>query len=413
MNHKLITLALSINLIFGLNDSAHAAAPKSGASCSKLGAKKVSNGKVFTCTKSGKKLMWNKGVALVAAPKATPTPSATFTATPSPTPTPSSTPTPKTSVEPTPSQSAAPMPTPTPTPTKLISANALVVQTLFDEVWKRDVKSRAKYEIFIDPSRPDSKWAKEHVTFIEVTIDLLAKMGYDLKTSSKIYIGWDWKWIQQFMPRNGWCYEGSWAGGGYCGQGINFINLQQTADWLRTGGKEIDWPSPEVRMAAIATLAHELGHQAQAELAELTPQRNVSIYPAWLREGGANLLKTVAYAHMNGLSYVDARELFFKQTDKGCADTKILDMLMSDNHPNNCNYTAGYVASEALIAQVQNTNALIAFGGTKIEGFGPKFDQERRGISTETYRSIMKEVYKIDIDDWHPITEAEIKAWTP
>ena len=43
--------------------------------------------KVYTCTKSGKKLLWNKGVA-VAKPTPVPTPSSTPTSSPSPTPTP-------------------------------------------------------------------------------------------------------------------------------------------------------------------------------------------------------------------------------------------------------------------------------------------------------------------------------------
>ena len=54
------------------------AAVKAGAACSKAGAVYTSAGKKYTCIKSGKRLMWNKGVAKA---KATPTP------TPTPTPT--------------------------------------------------------------------------------------------------------------------------------------------------------------------------------------------------------------------------------------------------------------------------------------------------------------------------------------
>jgi len=61
------------------------AAVKAGASCTKLGATSTTGGKKYTCIKSGKKLVWNSGVAIaVPKPSATPTP----TATPSPTPTP-------------------------------------------------------------------------------------------------------------------------------------------------------------------------------------------------------------------------------------------------------------------------------------------------------------------------------------
>jgi hypothetical protein len=55
------------------------AAVKAGDSCKKAGAIATANGKKFTCIKSGKKLVWNKGVKVIAV--ATPTPSPT----PSPT----------------------------------------------------------------------------------------------------------------------------------------------------------------------------------------------------------------------------------------------------------------------------------------------------------------------------------------
>ena len=73
-----------------------AASPKAGSSCSKAGATSISGGKKFTCVKSGTRLVWNKGVAIKAAPKPTATASATPTATPTPTalPTPTLTPSP-------------------------------------------------------------------------------------------------------------------------------------------------------------------------------------------------------------------------------------------------------------------------------------------------------------------------------
>ena len=67
------------------------AAVKSGDACKKAGSTATSNGKKFTCIKSGKKLVWNKGVAIAKpAPELTPTPTPSAT----PTPTPSATPTP-------------------------------------------------------------------------------------------------------------------------------------------------------------------------------------------------------------------------------------------------------------------------------------------------------------------------------
>jgi hypothetical protein len=55
------------------------AAMKAGSSCAKAGIKSVSAGKTYTCMKSGKKLVWDKGVLV---PVAKPAPSASATPTP-------------------------------------------------------------------------------------------------------------------------------------------------------------------------------------------------------------------------------------------------------------------------------------------------------------------------------------------
>jgi hypothetical protein len=61
------------------------AAVKAGDTCTKAGLKSVASGKTFTCIKSGKKFVWDKGVA-VTKPTVVSTPSATPTPTPTPTP---------------------------------------------------------------------------------------------------------------------------------------------------------------------------------------------------------------------------------------------------------------------------------------------------------------------------------------
>ena len=57
------------------------AAVKAGAVCKKAGITSTVNGKKYTCIKSGKKLVWDKGVKVVAPkPSATPAPTPTPTA---------------------------------------------------------------------------------------------------------------------------------------------------------------------------------------------------------------------------------------------------------------------------------------------------------------------------------------------
>ena len=71
--------------------TAHAATPKPGALCPKLNQTQISNGVKYSCVKSGKKLVWNKGVVIakpapapVVIPSAQPTQAAQPTQPPTP-----------------------------------------------------------------------------------------------------------------------------------------------------------------------------------------------------------------------------------------------------------------------------------------------------------------------------------------
>ena len=68
-------LALAIAVLLSLSSPVYAAAPKAGSKCTKAGQTSTSAGIKYTCVKSGKKLVWNKGVALKKAEPA-PVPSA-------------------------------------------------------------------------------------------------------------------------------------------------------------------------------------------------------------------------------------------------------------------------------------------------------------------------------------------------
>ena len=366
------------------------AAVTAGASCKKSGQVVVVKGSQFKCVKKGKKLIWSKLIqSTKATPKPTPTPSAT------PVPTPSAT------------------PSASPSPKKVVPNEALVVQALFEEIWKSSATSKTKVKIEIEPARKDSDWAKQQADLTNISLDLFAKMGFDIKTDPTIYIGWDWNWIQQYMPKQSWCYNGQWAGAGSCGEGILFLNLKHTADWIRSGDKEIPFPSKQVQFVATSVTIHELAHQAQRDFAEGNG-KNVSFYPAWIREGAAMMLQIGGYAKYHDISYIEARDimLYTGATFQGCGDAKILEMLMSNNHPRNCNYTAGMLAAEYLAATTKDLRSAFSFAGSKLDGLGPNFNNET-GISAETYRLVMKEVFNLDISTWDPLVEKYYGTWAP
>jgi hypothetical protein len=68
MRKKLLIL-VSIGLVLGMISPIASAAPKAGAKCTKAGATATAGGKKYTCIKSGKILVWNKGVSVKAAAK--------------------------------------------------------------------------------------------------------------------------------------------------------------------------------------------------------------------------------------------------------------------------------------------------------------------------------------------------------
>ena len=124
-----ISIAVVVALFFSSISYSYAAAPKTGAVCSKVGKKQVASGKTFTCVKKGKKLVWSKGVK-VAAPVNPVIPSSS--------PSPSVSPSPETSVSPTPSPTPTPTPTITPTPEPTPSVTFTEPPMKFaDKLWSR------------------------------------------------------------------------------------------------------------------------------------------------------------------------------------------------------------------------------------------------------------------------------------
>ena len=81
MRKKSLLAALILATLILVPTQVSAATPKAGVACSKAGLTRTTATKKFTCHKSGKKLIWNKGVALPQGTTAaqSPTPSAPTT----------------------------------------------------------------------------------------------------------------------------------------------------------------------------------------------------------------------------------------------------------------------------------------------------------------------------------------------
>ena len=147
---KLRVVLFTLLLLAPLTPSISSTPPKAGAICSKAGITKNYNGKKFTCVKSGKKLVWGKGVAIKKPnPSPTPTPISTPTPTPNPTPVPTPSPIPTPTLSPTPT----PMPTPTPTPTQTATPQVNSLKIIENQqnsvVVQMDLENAYSYEVFV------------------------------------------------------------------------------------------------------------------------------------------------------------------------------------------------------------------------------------------------------------------------
>lgn len=88
MTHRRSFLSVAVLALIGSLPNALWAASGPTLKCTKVGQQIIWRGKKYTCIKQGKKLVWDKGVAIPVKASASPNPSATPSSSPSPSKTP-------------------------------------------------------------------------------------------------------------------------------------------------------------------------------------------------------------------------------------------------------------------------------------------------------------------------------------
>jgi hypothetical protein len=276
---KKVLAALITGALFLLPISA-VAAVKAGDACKKAGSTAIANGKKFTCIKSGKKLIWNKGVAVA---KQKPTPTPTPTATPEPTPT------------------AQPTVLPTPTSTPIIEKAPTSFADLVENyrgvpevVWKEaqslaergSVKS--SFTIEMGPNTKLQQGLDDPRTYLERASRLWS--NFDQAQSTKVFLFSfpDLNWVQQkntalggswFRPEDlsGNCSSPSSCGafgGAYRGVGQIFMGIP-IRDYF-----------PFNLGFVRGTYVHEFSHVVQySQFASQPTLNGYSSLPCWFSEG--------------------------------------------------------------------------------------------------------------------------------
>jgi len=374
---KRFLVLLTVTLTAALLGPMATAAVKPGTTCKKAGQTSTSSGIKYTCIKSGKKLVWNKGVAIKKpAPVASPTPSATAT------------------------------PTPTATPT----ASAIPTPTKF-EPWSTNIDSKMlsdeAQKSFLAWAQTRTGATKNHTQQIQENkntnrINLLKKsddLGAQLfssyfKQGSTTVIGANEGWTLEQLAKNGWtvnkCSDQYMSGVELCLEGTKYQGYVITSDSFydaRNPGRD-----------GAALLAHEYFHLVQANLigsrdlfrTKSGDPQTAKAFPAWFAEGTAEFVGYSVGALSQNASYWDGRATALSYAPPGEATNRnsIADYEIRTccgNGTPTYPYNIGHVATEYIVASVGFQKLLDIF-----VDFGKSNDFEK---SFEAVTGISKQAF--------------------
>lgn len=191
-------LALLIGLFFLLSLLPAQSATIAGTKCAKVNATKIVANTKYTCVKSGKKLLWNKGVAVKSA--ATPMPSAT----PSPTSSPTPSPTPSITPSPTPSPTPSAKPTGPASPITLDNLDpewtSIIAYSRMQEFAKIQAKPNIDKTLLLSPT-VESRPYKLYIQGLDEVISSLAPIYKNPKFTVVLFTELDSEWIDQTQTR--------------------------------------------------------------------------------------------------------------------------------------------------------------------------------------------------------------------
>jgi hypothetical protein len=368
-------LALSVNL------SVATAAVKPGTTCKTLGQTSTSAGMKYTCIKSGKKLIWNKGVKVV---KANPTPATT--------------------------QTPAPVPVITQAPAAVkFEAWSLNIdsKSLSDQAqqsflsWAKEKVAVATNHTQIIQTNTNTK----RVSILKKADDLSAQLfGSYFPEGSLTVIGATEMWTIEQLAKSGWtttCRGQGMPGVTYCldnGKRHAYIVASDSGYDPRNPGSD-----------GGALLVHEYFHLVQANLSKtLTTPRikggddaTKNAFPDWFNEGAADFVGYSVAALSQNASYWDGRSkmLTYAPPEESVSKNAIADYEISTCCGNNTPtypYNVGQVATEYIVASIGFQKMLdiwIDYGTTRNfeksfesitgiskEAFYEKFDQLRTRV---------------------------------
>jgi hypothetical protein len=365
------------------------AAIKAGSTCTAKGQIKTSQGKKFTCIKSGTKLIWNKGVAT--------------TSTPTPTPKPTST------TKPTNSGPVDLYGNPT-------SQEALVVEKLIDIAWEKGKPATNFVVSEVHDRVKGTAWADDNAAMLPAITRILDGIGAPLTRQVDWYVWWDLESLQPKLPTNCWAkdtrfFNAKATGAGFCRPGTIFIFFEAYQQWYQTEGFLEKYPNEWDKFGIVAVTAGEVVHFSQQTYGEKFGHESFNFYPGWLREGPSVLYSAMAYAKHKNIPYSTVRNLALKHFNNyKCGEVPLTELLMFNQSARSCEYGGGMLAAEYMIAKSGDVLAPYRYLESKMKGDG-EHCQNPHSICRPSYESVIREVYSSDVDAWHRDLQDYIIRW--
>lgn len=334
-------MTTSVLLIFSLASPVHAAKIKAGAKCSEAGITATASGKKFTCIKSGKKLVWNKGV-LIRTKKATAKPA----------------------------DKNSTSTTPISPPQSEVDFDAwstnIDAKKLSDQAQRKFlswVQSRAgdtKNHLQLIQDNPHGK----RIAILKKADDLSAELFSSFFPQGSVtVIGATESWTVTELNKSGWavknCSDSYMSGVTLC------LDSDKRQGYVVT--KDATYSASNPGNDGAALLAHEYFHLVQRNLAKTRPGEgapikglqadSVNSFPAWFVEGTAEFVGYSVGALSQNASYWDGRPrmLSYSPPEESINKNAISDYEIRTCCGNNSPtypYHIGQIATEFIVASV-------------------------------------------------------------
>lgn len=332
-------------IFFSVIPSNSANPPKSGGLCSKVGLTKNYQDKKYTCIKSGKQLVWNKGVLVK---KAAPAPAATMAPAPKPT----------------------PIQSPEPTETFAPWSTKFTTQVMSDKAfesfatWSRQQAARpTNHQVLVQttPDGQDGSLIQELKAIDDFASRIFSQF---MKSKSVTVLGFDEEWVISQINGTGGHLRNMQ---GRCNEptGPYFVCINRESHFGMVIVNNCKIPKGSVSSCILWVHPHEYFHLIQLNIADniqgphwnFGEENSRNSFPHWLVEGSADFVASATTAMVKNAKYEDLRQaVLFTGPGGQSASYALIDYEIyrtnSAIRDNLYSYNIGHIATEYIVASI-------------------------------------------------------------